>query len=194
MTPIYEIETTRLRLRQWTEADKVPFARLNGDARVMEFFPNVLSPSESDALAERIQNSLAQRGWGFYAVEVKGLHDFIGFVGLSIPSADLPFQPCVEVGWRLDYPYWGQGYATEAAQAALSLGFETLQLEKIVSFTALLNVRSQNVMRKLGMTRSPDTFMHPSVADDSPLKEHCLYELSRQDYRASDWVSVQRSL
>ena len=183
MTKIYELETHRLLLRQWTEADKLPFARLNASKRVMECFPHPLSRSESDALADKIVCAFAQRGWGWWAVEVKGKHDFIGFVGINVPSADLPFQPCVEVGWRLDYPYWGYGYATEAAEAALAFGFETLALEKIVAFTALVNKRSEAVMRKLGMRRVPETFMHPSVPEGHELREHCLYELLREDWQ-----------
>ncbi len=188
MTKIYELETARLRLRQWTSDDKVPFAQLNADERVMEFFPSTLSRLESDALAERITGAIAQRGWGWWAVEVKDKHPFIGFVGISVPSSDLPFNPCVEVGWRLDYPYWGNGYATEAAQAAMSFGFEVLELDNIVSFTALTNQRSQAVMQRLGMQRSPQTFIHPSVPADSDLQEHCLYELS-----SADWQSQNRS-
>lgn len=183
MTKIYELETERLYLRQWTEADKAPFAELTADERVMEFFPRPLSRSESDAMVDRVQREIVQRGWGWWAVEVKGKHRFIGFVGLNIPSADLPFNPCVETGWRLDYPYWGQGYATEAAQAALSLGFETLKLDKIVAFATLDNVRSQVVMQKLGMHRAPSTFIHPSES-----VEHCLYELSQ-----ADWLTQNQS-
>jgi RimJ/RimL family protein N-acetyltransferase len=183
MTKVWMLETARLQLRQWCEADFEPFAQLNADERVMEFFPSRLSRSESDVLAERLQSAIAQRGWGFWAVEVKGLHKFIGFVGLSIPSADLPFNPCVEIGWRLDAPYWGKGYATEAARVALRFGFETLELDKIVSFTALQNVRSQAVMQRLHMQRSPQTFMHPSVSASTGLKEHCLYEISRENWQ-----------
>ncbi|MEO0518112.1 MAG: GNAT family N-acetyltransferase [Cyanobacteria bacterium P01_A01_bin.116] len=183
MTKIHELETTRLRLRQWIDADKVPFAQLNADVRVMEFFPNTLSKLRSDAVATQIQHAIAQNGWGFWAVDVKGKHPFIGMVGLNRPAYELPFGPCVEVGWRLGYPYWGHGYATEAAKAAIAFGFETLNLEEIVSFTALVNVRSQAVMERLGMMRSPNTFNHPSVKKGSLLEEHCLYTLTQKDWQ-----------
>lgn len=181
MTKIYELETERLYLRQWTEADRASFAKLNADKRVMEFLPRPLSRLESDAMVDRIRNTIAQRGWGWWAVEVKGKHPFIGFVGLNVPSADLPFNPCVETGWRLDTPYWGQGYATEAASAALSLGFETLALDEIVAFTTVDNVRSQSVMQKLGMHRAPSTFIYPGE-----LAEHYLYKLSRAHWQAQN--------
>lgn len=84
-------------------------------------------------------------------------------MGLHIPSADLPFKPCVEIGWRLAAKDGEKGYATEAAQAALAVGFEQLQLKEIVSFTALSNLRSQKMMERLGMKRDSETFIHPSV-------------------------------
>lgn len=190
MSQLHVLETPRLRLRQWTDADKAPFAKLNGDARVMEYFPDTLSRAESDEMVERLSGAIAQRGWGFWAVEVKNKHPFIGMVGLNIPRTQLPFSPCVEVGWRLDAPYWGHGYATEAAQAAVAFGFETLGLDEIVSFTALVNGRSQAVMERLGMQRdrtaSPaenrTTFNYPGLAG-SPLEEHCLYRLSQNRWQ-----------
>jgi RimJ/RimL family protein N-acetyltransferase len=177
MVKIWELETARSRLRQWRTEDFAPFAQMNADERVMAFFPSRLSIAQSNALATRLQGAIAQRGWGFWVMERRADQRFIGFVGLSIPTAALPFGPCVEIGWRLAFPYWGYGYATEAAEAALAFGFETLELEKIVSFTALKNVRSQAVMQRLNMQRSPQTFLHPSVPADSDLQEHCLYEL-----------------
>lgn len=185
MNKIHELDTPRLQLRQWTDADKAPFAKLNGNARVMEYFPHTLSRAESNGMVERLAGAIAQRGWGFWAVEVTRKHPFIGMVGISIPRTQLPFSnacgPCVEVGWRLDAPYWGNGYATEAAQAAVAFGFETLGLAEIVSFTALGNGRSQAVMERLGMQRDRATFNYPGLAG-SPLEEHCLYRLSQDHY------------
>ena len=186
MTQIHELETERLQLRQWTETDKNPFAQLNGSEQVMEYFPSTLSPKESDELAERITNKINHNGWGFWAVEVKNKHPFIGFVGLNRPDYELPFSPCVEIGWRLDAPYWGNGYATEAAKAAIAFTFQTLELEKIVSFTALINERSQAVMRRLNMVRAPETFLHPKVPAGHTLQEHCLYELSREKWESQN--------
>ena len=113
------LETPRLCLRQWRPSDRQPFAALNADPRVMEFFPSPLTQAESDAMADRCQALMAEQGWGLWAVELKHTQAFIGFVGLPRPSAELPFAPCVEVGWRLAYPYWGHGFATEAARQAI---------------------------------------------------------------------------
>ena len=183
MTELIELETERLRLRQWIESDRAPFARLNADPRVMEFYPNVLDRTASDAMSDRLQALIAERGWGLWAV-AKADRQFIGFVGLHVPKADLPCSPCVEIGWRLAFPYWGKGYATEAARAALEVGFDRLNLPEIVSFTATTNRRSRAVMERLGMNRDPETFEHPSLLVGHPLREHYLYRLSMEKWRS----------
>lgn len=186
MIEIIQPETERLLLRQWRISDQQPFAELNADLEVMRYFPAPLSRVQSDAMAERCEALIEERGWGFWAVELKGNGQFIGFVGLNIPVVELPFSPCVEIGWRLARPFWGKGYATEAAKAALQVGFETLALPEIVSFTALTNIRSQAVMARLGMQRNRVTFEHPGVPLESELREHCLYRLAHKRWRANN--------
>ena len=172
------IETARLRLRPWRDADLEPFAALNADPRVMEFFPKRLSREESDALATRIRDRIDQRGFGLWAVEVPGLAPFVGFVGLAVPSFEAHFTPCVEIGWRLAYEHWGQGYASEAALAGLDFGFSQLGLTEIVSFTSTVNTRSMRVMERIGMTHAPeDDFDHPALAEGHPLRRHVLYRI-----------------
>ena len=177
MDPI-EFETERLLLRQWTPADREPFAALNADPRVMEFFPAQLTPAESDVLADRCESLIQERGWGFWVAELKASREFVGFVGLHTPSAELPFSPCVEIGWRLAFAHWGKGLAFEAARAALRIGFRSLGLNEIVSFTAVGNSRSRAVMERLNMYES-GTFEHPHVPQTSSLRLHCLYRLPR---------------
>lgn len=173
------VRTARLRLRPWRDEDKAPFRALNADPRVMAFFPSILSAAESDALAERCQALIAQHGWGFWAVECKATQAFVGFVGLHAQPETLPFSPCVEIGWRLAHEYWGQGYASEAATAALRFGFDSLGLEEIVAFTAVGNLRSRAVMARIGMREDgPAGFGHPSLPPDHPLYRHCLYRIS----------------
>ncbi|HSW20429.1 MAG TPA: GNAT family N-acetyltransferase [Ramlibacter sp.] len=176
----------RVRLRPWSDADSEPFAALNADAEVMRYFPATLSRLQSDELMADIQRRMALRGWGLWALEIAGDADgvqapqFIGFTGLNIPAASLPFSPCVEVGWRLARPWWGKGLASEAAHLALQVGFHNLGLPEIVAFTTLANLRSRAVMRRLRMTESrADAFEHPGVPLGSPLRPHCLYRLSR---------------
>lgn len=179
MVKLIEFDTERLRLRQWCAADREPFAALNADPKVMAFFPALLGRIESDAMADRCEALIAERGWGFWAVETRATHEFIGFVGLHIPAPELPFSPCVEIGWRLASKHWGKGFATEAARHALRVGFEQLGLPEIVSFASVGNNRSRAVMERLGMLETKETFEHPSVPVGSVLREHCLYRLSR---------------
>ncbi|BBL76468.1 GNAT family N-acetyltransferase [Methylomagnum ishizawai] len=183
MTHPIHLETPRLHLRPWLPADRVPFAALNADPKVMEYFPAPLSRAESDALADRCQALIEARGWGFWAVERQDGGGFIGMVGLHTPDG-LPFPPCVEVGWRLAFRHWGRGYATEAARAAVAFGFGTLDLPDIVAFTAETNLRSRRVMRRLGMAEAGG-FDHPKVAEGSPLRRHRLYRLSRADWETA---------
>lgn len=171
-------------LRQWTPEDREPFAALNADPRVMEYFPARLARAESDALADRCQSSIADRGWGLWAAELKQSRQFIGFVGLHATSAELPFSPCVEIGWRLAFEHWGKGLATEAARGALHVGFVSLGLPEVLSFTAVQNLRSRAVMERLSM-RESGTFEHPRVAGSSGLRLHCLYRLNSAEYRAT---------
>lgn len=185
MVDIARIETGRLILRAWRDADRAPFAALNADPEVMRHFPRTLSREESDALADRIALRMAERGWGSFAVEVKGGEPFIGFVGPNVPGYEIPYGPCVEVGWRLARSAWGRGYATEAARAALDFGFRSLGLEEIVSFTAVGNIRSRAVMERLGMSRDPaHDFDHPLLEQGHALRRHVLYRLA-----ASAWTA-----
>ena len=176
MTELIKFETDRLHLRQWQVADRDPFAALNSDPRVMEFFPSPLTRAESDAMADRCESLIHERGWGFWAAELKTNGSFIGFVGLHNPSTQLPFSPCVEVGWRLAYEHWGKGLASEAARGAIRVGFQSLGLREIVSFAAVGNHRSRAVMERLGM-RESGTFEHPQLPEGSSLRLHCLYRL-----------------
>lgn len=178
MAHIHEIETERLLLRQWQPFDFSAFAKLNADEEVMRFFPARLTEQESNAMAQRCHGLIEQRGWGFWATQEKCSNSFVGFIGLHVPTADLPFSPCVEIGWRLARHSWGKGLATEGASAALSFAFNELSLSEVVAFTTLSNERSERVMKRLGMHRDELTFQHPSLPEGHPLREHCLYRAS----------------
>lgn len=178
------LRTERLLLRRWTDADRAPFAALNGDPRVMAHFPAVLDAAASDALVERIEQGFERNGFGLWAVERCDNGEFIGFVGLSRPSFTAHFtspeDPAVEVGWRLAADAWGHGYASEAAAAALAFGFEHLALDEIVSFTAEGNLASRRVMERIGMTHAPaDDFDHPALPAGDRLSRHVLYRARR---------------
>lgn len=176
------IETERLILRPWRESDFAPFAALNADPAVMEYFPSTLGREESDALALRMKERIETEGLGCFAVEVKDGPDFIGMVGPNVPSygAQLPCGPCTEVGWRLSRAAWGKGYASEAAAASLDFAFDVLGREEVVAFTAVQNERSQSVMRRIGMTRDECCdFDHPMLPAGHRLLRHVLYRISQ---------------
>ncbi len=173
-----QIRTKRLLLRPWLASDREPFAAMNADPEVMEYFPSPLSRSESDSLALHIERHFQIRDFGLWAVEIPSVADFAGFIGLAVPRFPAHFTPCVEVGWRLARQHWGCGYATEGALASLDFGFRVLGLSEIVSMTVPANVRSRRVMERIGMTHDPrDDFDHPFLPVGHPLRRHVLYRI-----------------
>ena len=178
------IETDRLVLRRWRDDDLEPFAALNADPEVMEFFPAPLTRVESDAFVARIDAGLAARGFGLWALELRSTGAFIGFTGLSVPGFDAPFTPCVEVGWRVARSSWGSGLASEAALESLRQGFVAHGLNEIVSFTYEGNLRSRAVMERIGMAHDPkDDFEHPALPGHR-LAPHVLYRLTADQWRS----------
>jgi RimJ/RimL family protein N-acetyltransferase len=174
------IETARLILRPWRESDLPLFAEQNADPIVMQFLSGVLTRAESDAYVARAEKHLAETGFCKWAVEAPGVAPFIGAVGLTRVKFEASFTPAVEVAWRLHRRYWGYGYATEAAQAAIEDGFARVGLKEIVALTALGNKASIRVMERLGMKRTME-FDHPGISMVSPLRRHVLYRSMRAD-------------
>jgi RimJ/RimL family protein N-acetyltransferase len=170
------IETPRLVLRAWTPADLMDFAALNADPMVMRHFPSTMTKDESGALMAAHQSHIEQFGYGAYAVVRRDDGAFIGACGckrITWPN-ELPTQ--VEIGWRFTAASWGQGFATEAAQAALDDCFAKSDLQLMSSFTVPANRPSWSVMERLKMVRRPDLdFDHPRVPDGHPLKRHIVY-------------------
>ena len=177
----YEFETQRLGFRQWEAQDKEPFSRMNSDPIVMEYFPNKLTRTQSDEFIEKINNHFNKFGYSLWAVEIKDTHEFIGFVGLYTASFKSDFTPCVEIGWRLDKQYWNKGYATEGAKACLNYGFKKLGLKEIYSFTSLINIKSINVMKKIGLIEQSQ-FEHPNIDENNKLRLHVLYKIDKPTY------------
>lgn len=180
MIKLDTIETDRLILRRWCDADRAPFAAINADPRVMEYFKEPLSRAESDGFIDRIENLFTQNGFGFWAVAEKTGGRLVGLTGLSPVMFDAPFVPAIEIGWRMAPDVWGKGYAPEAARAALDAGFTKLALPEIVAFTTVANQKSRRVMEKLGMVYdSAADFAHPNLPAGHPLRPHVLYREKR---------------
>lgn len=181
-TPRIILETDRLLLRSWVEADRNLFREINADPKVMEYFPFRRSHAEADALFERVNAMIKEDGLGFYAVELKAEGEAVGFCGLApahMPGV-FPLET-IEIGWRLATRFWGNGYITEAAKALLAYGLNVLELPEVVSFAVAGNDRSTAVMQRIGMTRRPDLdFESPRVPDTHPhLKRHVTYVMRK---------------
>lgn len=178
------IRTQRLLLRGWRPDDRPPFAQLNADPEVRRHLQGPIPPAASDAFADAIEEHWRKQGWGLWAVEVPRSAAFIGYVGLW-PAAYLPTGAAVEIGWRLARPYWGRGYATEAAREGLRFGFEEVGLEEIVSFTVPQNERSIRVMERIGLRRYPaGDFDHPHVdpVRYPELVRHVMFRIRRGEW------------
>ncbi len=175
-TTMMYIETERLILRDWEESDLVIFQQMNQDPITMEYFPKMLSYEESRQFYERINIEIKERGYGLYAVEIKKTEEFIGFTGFHYTVMDTDFSPCIEIGWRYTRQAWGFGYATEAANACLNYAKENLNFKEVFSFTSIINKRSENVMKKIGMKKVCN-FQHPTIPNGHKLREHVLYKI-----------------
>lgn len=172
----YIIVTNRLGLRNWSDSDRLPFAKMNGDKEVMKYFPSTLSQKKSNEYITRYREIIDKNGHGPFAADLLETGEFIGLIGLGKPSFESDFTPCTEIGWRLGKAFWNRGLATEGAKACLDYGFGSAGLKEIFSFTPLQNAPSERVMQKIGMTRI-GTFDHPLVDSDSGLKKHVLYRI-----------------
>jgi RimJ/RimL family protein N-acetyltransferase len=161
-------------MRRWLDSDREPFAALNGDPQTMVYFPQTLDRAASDRLVDLIEERFDRQGYGLWALEVVETGEFIGFTGLNPMPDGVPGAGGVEVGWRLDRHAWHNGYATEAATAALGVAFDGVGLDEIWSMTAVLNEPSQAVMRRLGLTESA-RFSHPRIPAGHPLQPHVTY-------------------
>lgn len=177
------IRTERVLLREWREADKLPYAALNADPVVMEHFPSMLTAVQSDAMVDRMQAGLEERGWGLWAAERLDTHQCIGFVGLSQPTWHVDgLTPCVEIGWRVGRQHWGHGFAPEAAAAVLRFAFEHVELpgDEVVSFTTTGNAKSRRVMEKIGLAHDPTRdFDHPMTPGWEG-QRHVVYAIDRR--------------
>jgi RimJ/RimL family protein N-acetyltransferase len=170
------IETPRLLLRPWRKGDADAWAEMWADPRVVEFMGAPRERVASREQAARLAAKLEANGYGWWVVEVKASGAFAGAIILQDVPFAAHFTPALEVGWHFAFAHWKHGYATEGGSAALRFAFERLGRDEVVAITSHLNVRSQAVMERIGMTRDPDgDFDNPFVPTESPLLRHVLY-------------------
>jgi RimJ/RimL family protein N-acetyltransferase len=173
-------ESKRVRMRAWRNEDRAPFARMNADPKVMQFLGPAQTRSECDAAIDRQLALIGQGEPAFWAAERIEDGAFMGFVGVKRFNFEAPFTPGYEIGWRLAHEFWGKGYAPEAAKASLAHCFSKYAMDHIDAITTRDNLRSQSVMRKIGMRYvEGGDFQHPNVAPESPISWHVLYRIER---------------
>jgi len=174
------LQTERTILRPWADSDLEPWVTLNGDERVMEFFPSTYTRDRAERSAALLRERLERDGYGWWVLEIKNGASFAGVIALQDVPFEAHFTPALEIGWRLQHDHWGHGYATEAARSALAFALSELQRDEVVAMTAAVNERSRRVMQRLGMTRDPDDdFEHPAVVAGHPIRPHVLYRIKR---------------
>lgn len=152
------LETDRLFLRKWREADRDEmFAYLDSNDDVMRHMGGTQSRKESSATIDRCIACQDEHGHCFWALEQKSDGKFLGFCGLKrVNNAGAPDLGSVEIGWRLRVDAWGQGFAKEAAIASLECAFGKLEAPFVSAFTIQSNTESWGLMERLGMERRED--------------------------------------
>lgn len=153
---------------------------MSANPEVMRYFPSTLSEEQSTKLALSLQHEIAEKGWGLWAVALRESNTFIGFTGLRYQHGDIPLSPFLEIAWRLNAPFWHQGYATEAANAALGFAFNTLQAPTVFAFTTRTNAPSIALMKRIGLCHMDQDFNHPLLDDHHPLAKHVLYSIDKE--------------
>lgn len=173
------LTTDRLILRQWKSGDIDKFIKINKNTRVMKYYPDILTRSETLKFISTESKFLQENGWGYWAVELKSSGDFLGFIGLKEEKTLFDFSPCIAIAWRLDEDSWGHGYASEGAEEVLKYAFEHLNIDEVVAFTAVINMRSEDLMKHLKMSKIKE-FSHPSLDEKHPLSKHILYAIKNK--------------
>lgn len=177
--PIFTSE--RLAFRSWQENDLEAMAAINANPKVMAYFPNTQTRSQTQSFIKRMQEEYRLKGLCYFAVELIKTNEFIGFIGLSTQTYAAPFTPCVDIGWRLDEKHWNNGYAQEGAKRCLTFGFNTLKLENIYAICPKSNKASEHVMKRIGMTLYT-SFKHPLLESTPHLQECLVYKSTNSAY------------
>lgn len=170
----YLFKSTRLGFRNWLNSDLEKLTAINADKKVMKFFPSIRTRQETKNFISRMQQQFSEKGYCYFAIDQLEDDTFIGFIGLSEQNYAADFTPCIDIGWRLAKTAWNKGYATEGAKRCLEFGFEKLQLDKIYSIVPVINTKSEQVMKKIGM-RKVKIFAHPQLLDNARLRKCVLY-------------------
>lgn len=175
----YIFQSERLGFRNWVAADIPKMAKINANPVVMKYFPSKATEAQTEDFIKKMQDQYMEKGYCYFAVDRLSDGEFIGFIGLSYQTFEADFTPCVDVGWRLDDAHWGNGYATEGAKSCLDYGFNILKIKTIKALCPIVNLPSENVMKKLGMQKVK-YFKHSKLGDFPALEECVLYGIEEE--------------
>lgn len=143
------VETEHLFLRELNLNDKDGLAAILCDPESMEYYPNPFSMEQTVNWIKWNINNYKKYKHGLWAVILKGENIFLGDCGITIQEIEGEEIP--ELGYHIKKEYWNKGYATEAAKACIEYAINTLELEKIYSYTKSDNLPSIRVAEKVGM-------------------------------------------
>ncbi len=172
----YIFKSERLGFRNWTNNDLKELTEINSDPEVMEHFPSTLSEKETENLMERLKKHYDEREYTYFATDILETSELIGFIGLAYQTYKTEFSPATDIGWRLKKTAWGKGYATEGAKRCLEYAFNELKMNKIFSICTINNRKSENVMKKIGMTKKGE-FNHPELTNYPEYEKNIWYEI-----------------
>lgn len=177
----YIFRSERLGFRNWRQTDIAQLIEINNDDEVMAFFPKIPSTEDTINFIKRMQYNFLKKNFCYFAVDLLENDAFVGFIGLSEKSFPADFTPCIDIGWRLKKEVWNRGLATEGARACLYYGFNQLSLDQINAIAPSVNLKSQKIMKKIGM-KEVKTFDHPELAAYPHLQECVLFSISNSEF------------
>ena len=141
MAELFDMETERFLLRRWRDADREPFARMNADPTVMEFYPAAALSRRKRRHGRPHQDAFCAAWFWPWAAELRETGEFIGYVGLAVPHFVAAFTPCVEIGWRLASDSVGEGARDRRRpRGAFATALNSSRCREIVSFTVPANI------------------------------------------------------
>ncbi|MFD1294978.1 GNAT family N-acetyltransferase [Lutibacter holmesii] len=175
----YIFKSKRLGFRNWSEKDLIKFSEINADLEVMKYFPKPLTKKETAEFIDRLIKHYKNNGFNYFATEILDTGELIGFIGLAFQDYKTDFTPAIDIGWRLKRSSWGKGYATEGAKKCLEFAFNKLNLEKVISTCTIQNLKSENVMKKIGMKKVGE-FNHPKLKMFPEYKKCICYEIKKK--------------
>lgn len=177
----YLFKSERLGFRNWNDNDLTEFSKINADLEVMEYFPNPLTKTETLEFIVRLQKHYEKNGYNYFATEILETGELIGFIGLAFQEYKTEFTPATDIGWRLKRSAWGNGYATEGAKRCLEFAFKELNLEKIISVFTEKNIKSESIMKKIGMEKI-GKFIHPKLKEYPEFETCICYGITKTTY------------